>query len=775
MAWNAQTQDDSTTEESTADSVWDPATYKWDPNAAAASTTSYDFPTIAAPWDQNTPTSDTTSEVASTTASPPVNTPAPAATGDDDTASSTADEATATPDPEQETTPDAASSSSATTSSTAQPLIAVSPLPQVDTTTTSQASSVDSSDAASQATAAPAPASESSSADDSSSATVTPDTTTSALPDVTETTPETVPDVTSTTPAPEVSSAVSEIPLPTSTEAEIPPVVTPSSTSSSTSSETVNTDFIAGPVPPQPQTSSESIVEPLTSTSISLPPVDTSTSIIEPEPPVVSTTPIPPTNSEQPLPASLPVQTVSSVASVPVAPVVESTTELPPTTTPPPASSTPVPSPVEQSTTSTFTPQPPVLPAKPTTTTTPITTKPTIKPTTVNTSTAWLPSMIIAETAADEGSTMTGTQDLGDSPNATVQATMATNVGTFLPKIILPQATASPTAEGFKAITIGFKKALNYEFVVKNSLSSAQIFEFLPSVITDPFKNINVNNVQVIKLVPYSSSNVDYIITVVELLFPEDQIDALQSLILDPKSSLYLNADPSKEALANLIDSRVSITDLISAIDSQSSNASSNNLLSVLHVSSGSSDGSGEDADGLNVSSDNELDAIAQSIGSLDGNAFSVNVSSKNGGGSKLSKQSIIGIVVGSVVGVALYSAGVFMFILWRRRVNAKKQTMRSLIRLDSASTEPSRFSRMSSTSSTFSGESFGLDDEKSVGGDIQLESDISNKVASRTSFLSMFTQQSQEQQQQNESGEDRSKFIPEISGPINVKNSLGW
>lgn len=316
--------------------------------------------------------------------------------------------------------------------------------------------------------------------------------------------------------------------------------------------------------------------------------------------------------------------------------------------------------------------------------------------------------------------------------------------------MILPEATATAVA-GFTSISVGFKQALNYEFVVKNSLSSAQIFEFLPDVLTYPFDGFDQDEVQVVKLVPFSSPNVDYIITVAELLFPKSKINDLQSLLLDKTSDLYSNPDSSQETLANLIDSRVPIQNLI--LNSDGTSSSSSNILSILQLAAGN-DGD-DSSSSQNVDSD-DLDAIAQSMGSMDGSSLSATVSNKTSS-SSLDKKSIAGIVVGCVVGVAIYAAGMFTFILWKRRRNARQRAMRNLIRLDSASSD------VSSTD----GSSFEyLEDDVEKGGDIKLDLVEEEK---RGSFLQRLSLASRE------SGVERGKFIPEISAPMDAKNTLGW
>lgn len=107
---------------------------------------------------------------------------------------------------------------------------------------------------------------------------------------------------------------------------------------------------------------------------------------------------------------------------------------------------------------------------------------------------------------------------------------------------------------------------------MEHSLSSAQIFDYLPQVLTYPFTDSSsYQNVSVKRLVPYTATGINYVITVAEVYFPSNAVDALQSLVETSESKLYRNTDSTEAALASLIDNRIPLTGL----DTDSSTSSS--------------------------------------------------------------------------------------------------------------------------------------------------------------------------------------------------------
>lgn len=87
------------------------------------------------------------------------------------------------------------------------------------------------------------------------------------------------------------------------------------------------------------------------------------------------------------------------------------------------------------------------------------------------TSSDWLPTLLVTASATESVNT---------------QSSFDTAATATLPQFIVPSTPVSIPAN-YSQITIGFQKALNYPFLIKNPLASAQIFGFLPDVLRYPF------------------------------------------------------------------------------------------------------------------------------------------------------------------------------------------------------------------------------------------------------------------------------------------------
>lgn len=201
----------------------------------------------------------------------------------------------------------------------------------------------------------------------------------------------------------------------------------------------------------------------------------------------------------------------------------------------------------------------------------------------------WLPSQIIQQTS---------------EVSAITQATEAPTQTSGLPRAITPATTRTPE-DDHELITIGFKSELNYRFVVDHALSSAQIFQYLTPALLYPFGNAEeYENVFVKRLVPYTADGIDYAITVAEVYFPRDSINAIAQFIITPESLLYRNPDPTQKTLANLIDSRIPLKGLDTGANSGSRYGASNTIQNgSLDSSSGSAVNNGGQIAGIAVGS----------------------------------------------------------------------------------------------------------------------------------------------------------------------------
>ena len=109
---------------------------------------------------------------------------------------------------------------------------------------------------------------------------------------------------------------------------------------------------------------------------------------------------------------------------------------------------------------------------------------------------------------------------------------------------------------------MGFKKALNYPFVVGNPVTSAQIFAFLPDTLNSPFDNA-FTNITVARLGPLKVSSRDYLLTVAEVYFPSAQVENLQKLIQNDASKFYFVNGTSRNVVASLVDATIPLTGLL--------------------------------------------------------------------------------------------------------------------------------------------------------------------------------------------------------------------
>ncbi|KAH3688962.1 hypothetical protein WICPIJ_000053, partial [Wickerhamomyces pijperi] len=424
---------------------------------------------------------------------------------------------------------------------------------------------------------------------------------------------------------------------------------------------------------PEVTTSSVAPVSEVTTSSVApVPAVTTSSAAPVPEVTTSSAAPVPEVTTSSVAP--VPEVTTSSVSPVPEI-VTPSTTEISEesSTATPEATSTESVSAVEPDTTSvsipsfTSTEEPTV--ETPSVSTTPVVVIP-VTTTSSNEAPETLSTLIPTETTAIETSS-TGANTATTTSNwlptslitaattVDVDATTTTSVRTTdLPKVLAPadQVSASDLSKNYTLITVGFKKAFNYPFVVKNALSSAQIFEYLPGVLNGPYDFVNPSTT-IYQLVPFSSTDVDYIITVAEVYFPSSEVESLQQNILNLTSPLYTNSDQTLNELAKLIDPSVPITGLLTKLQSSTSSSSS------------SGDGSSSDSDDSDGSSSS---GSKVSIGSLDSGSMdysatvSTNVTPETG-------KRAIAITIGSVAGgislIAACVVGLYFGFLRKKKI----------------------------------------------------------------------------------------------------------
>jgi hypothetical protein len=103
-------------------------------------------------------------------------------------------------------------------------------------------------------------------------------------------------------------------------------------------------------------------------------------------------------------------------------------------------------------------------------------------------------------------------------------------------------------------IQVGFNYSLNYEFVVANSNSSAQIFMYLPMGLAYGL-SIKQEQVTMQGLYPYNTQNtLGFITTLANAWIPSNMVDTLQQSLHQSLSPLYSDPDPSVNQLMQYIN-----------------------------------------------------------------------------------------------------------------------------------------------------------------------------------------------------------------------------
>lgn len=316
------------------------------------------------------------------------------------------------------------------------------------------------------------------------------------------------------------------------------------------------------------------------------------------------------------------------------------------------------------------------------------------------------------------------------------QSTTATATGTSIATATLPQAIAAATEiatpDGYTLITIGFKEALNYNFVVNNPVSSAQIFAFLPEILNNPFNN-QFGNISITELVPLHSNSMHYLATVAKAYFPTSDIDELSRMISNNSSPFYSLNEGAAKYLAYLVDPSIPLTGLLGRT-----------------ISSG-------------VSTSNSTSNSNNNAGSLDSNSYnyfrkSSNGSSSDSDQSTFSRAKIIGLVVGIVVGVCVSVAA--MVILTRLYI-IRRQKAQDVITFP----DDSSMSDSNSDKGSFSNEKFQLNDAASISPSMRINNWMNESHYDDTAGPGI---------QMAQVGK-RSVSMPKISRPIATQNSLGW
>lgn len=140
------------------------------------------------------------------------------------------------------------------------------------------------------------------------------------------------------------------------------------------------------------------------------------------------------------------------------------------------------------------------------------------------------------------------------SPSASATTDVPTGLSTNLPKIITNPNASATAPEGMSSVQIGFNWELNYNFVVNNPLSSAQIFKYLPMGIADGLV-LHPDQVIMHSLYPIDTTDATGYVTTGSMSYiPSSFVTTLGLDLHTPSSLIYNSNDSSVNTLVNLIN-----------------------------------------------------------------------------------------------------------------------------------------------------------------------------------------------------------------------------
>ncbi|KAI9888156.1 MAG: hypothetical protein M1823_000091 [Watsoniomyces obsoletus] len=377
-------------------------------------------------------------------------------------------------------------------------------------------------------------------------------------------------------------------------------------------------------------------------------------------------------------------------------------TTSPVTTTTPVAASIPTPSPtvtpspsdtVVPSLNAALTPSPTTPPPPP-----PTTPPQSLQPTGTDTLTSQsLPSTIVTQ------SLTTASQS---APTAT-----STGIPSSLPRIITPDGGVPRQPQNTTLIQVGFNYGLNYPFVVNNTISVAQIFNYLPQGLAYAL-DIPTSQVIMHTLQPYDTTkDLNYITTLALAFVPSDMVNRLELDLHTPASRAYNNPDQSTDAMMSMINPSFPIR---------------------AYQPLG---GSGNGPEGRNAPG---------GTAGTGGAPFDQPTTNNNGGNVN---PTTIGIGVGVVCGAAAYGAAMFFIARRYRRRNQRHRRSNSMMPHDQAASGPLMGGALMPTNTRYS---------PPHGGRLTPAADGRNSRGSgRSGGTSARNQQ--------------------ISAPMMAENSLGW
>lgn len=230
-----------------------------------------------------------------------------------------------------------------------------------------------------------------------------------------------------------------------------------------------------------------------------------------------------------------------------------------------------------------------------------------------------------------------------------------------MPQVIAPSGGTPSVPEDSTLVQIGFSYALNYQFVVDNPLSAAQIFQYLPEGLGYGL-SVNLSDITVSSLQPYESSTAGYIVTVAMAYIPSETYSTLDAYIHTPSSILFNPPDASVAALMNLIDPSIPL------IPGQTTSATGS-------TGGGTGSGTGSSGSGGSGSSGSGSGGSGSGGSGSGTSPDSGSIDSGTSTSTPTASSKTAGIAVGVVAGACAYAGA--MFLLAKRHQKKKKEGLR--------------------------------------------------------------------------------------------------
>jgi hypothetical protein len=133
---------------------------------------------------------------------------------------------------------------------------------------------------------------------------------------------------------------------------------------------------------------------------------------------------------------------------------------------------------------------------------------------------------------------------------------MESGIPSTIPRVIPPpgQSNLPEKPPNTTLCQIGFKKELNYNFVISHRRAIEEIFELLPGGVSYGV-DITDDHVTMQSLQPFDTTQTKgYITTVAMFFLPDDMVESLQLQIQRPYSRLYKNPDESTATIMSVIN-----------------------------------------------------------------------------------------------------------------------------------------------------------------------------------------------------------------------------